>query len=172
MKKTISLLIPLFLLTLNFCYSQKVVIKEEKYTNLKKEVKLLSEIINDCALSIANYAPERPYEYYRESSTYIREYKKTIKGSFHIATEIINNKDLKGNEIYELASLIYFVADYSVSEDLIPILLTVKKSKTQSNKQTELYKEFDVLNNQSQNIICSLTNTVITKCFFDEFWGD
>lgn len=171
-KKTTNLLIPIFFLIINFSYSQKTVIKEEKLTNLKREVKLLSEIISDCALSIANYAPDRPYGYYRESTFYIKEYNKAVKGNFYIATEIIRNMDLKGNEIYELASIIYFVADYTISEELTPILLTIKKAKTQSNKQTDLYKEFDVLNNQSQNIICALTNTEINKCLFEEFWGD
>ena len=172
MKKKINLILPIFLIIINFGYSQNVTIKEEKCTNLKQEVKLLSELINDCALSIANYAPDRPYEYYRECSTYIKEYKNVVKGTFHITTEIIKNKDLKSNEIYELASIIYFVADYSISDDLTPILITVKKAKTQSNKQTDLYKEFDVLNNQSQSIICALINSKTDKCTFEEYWGD
>lgn len=172
MRKKINLLLPIFILIFNFSYCQKTTIKEEKYSNLKNQTKLLSELISDCALSIANYAPDRPYEYNTESTTYIKEYKKVVKGYFHITTEIIKNKDLKGNEIYELASVIYFIADYSISEDLTPILLTVKKAKTRSNKQADLYKEFDVLTNQSQNIICTLTNTNKDKCIFEEYWGD
>lgn len=172
MKKTNNLLLFVFVFTINFCHSQNVAIKEEKYKNLKNEVKLLSELINDSSRSIANFAPDRPYEYFIDGSAFIKEYKNVVKGSFNITTEIYKTKDVNGREIFELATIIYFTADMEYSEELTPILLNIKRASTSSLYQSNLYREFDVLTNYSKNLICALTNRTKEDCVFDEYWGD
>lgn len=172
MKKINILLLSIFVLVTNFCHSQNVAVKEENHKNLKNEVKLLSELINDSSRSIANFAPDRPYEYFIEGSAFIKEYKNVVKGSFNITTEIFKTKDVNGREIFELATIVYFTADIEFSEDLTPILINIKKARTSSLNQSKLYREFDVLTDYSKNLICALTNKIKEDCIFDEYWGD